>query len=433
MKNIVSFFVVQMLGICVAFAAAPQSNQNMTVATSARSVVSLMATDASGHVLVQNSGVVVAKGLVVSKCHVLTAPNTSLLTVTYQHKTYPATLHKLDFPSDTCSFVSASLPAPPVQVDANVHVNSGQKIYVIGATDSGLPTISSGKLTALQKVDGTVMRKVDAQAPPSAVGGGLFDAKGHLIGVAYLSAGSGEQANLAFPVSEVGNLSTSGTPPMLSNGKRLQLSRVFLTSVDASNRGDDAAAITPMMLLAKQGDMHAQFFLSLMYLEGLGISEDDEKCVYWLQKSVEQRDIHAQFILGMFYVVGKGVPKDGAKGVHWLKKVAKQSVVGAQAILGMLYLEGHGVPQDFPQGLDWLRKAAAQGSGMAQFALGTAYVAGTGVQRDLVQGAKWLMLSAARGDKHAAPSLSELEEDMSAAQIAKARQLANQWSLQHMY
>lgn len=276
------------------------------------------------------------------------------------------------------------------------------------------------------------MRTVKVSALTTTFGGGLFDTQGRLIGVIVSGAGAGGNAVQAFPVTEIRNLVMTGTAPVRSNGKRLVLSQAYLAAVDAASRGDYAAVVGPMTSLAKQGDMHAQFFLHAMYMYGLGVPTDKPKAVRWLRKSAQEGDLAAQAILGMLYMAGQdGLSKDDAKAVPLLSKAAEGSMVMAQAMLGSLYLRGHGVHQDVTKGLALSRHAANQGSALAQVMLGGAYAAGLGVKRDKVQALKWLLLAKAGGAKHVSVPLIKLKLFMSSAKEAKAKQLAKRWTLKH--
>lgn len=435
MKKIIYIFIIMLaFGVCSAFAGNSKNKFNPAIAASARSVVGLVAVDASGHALVRGSGLVVADGLVVGSCHVLMTSSTSKFVIEYQHQAYSAILHKMDMPDDACSFVSKSLPATPMPVDEDIHVYAGQKVYVIGAADTGLPVIEAGELSALQKNNGMAVEKLSAAVAANVIGGAVFDARGHLIGVDCLGAGSGNKGNIALPLKEVGYLATYGVSPNNFGETYRQVNHEDLQAIDMIDHGDYAAGIKLLQPLAEKGDARAQYGLSVMYLDGYGVSKNDKKGNAWLIKSAKQGNANAEFQLGAAYVEGTGgIPKDGVKAVHWLGMAAQRSIVMAQITLGTLYIDGDKVPQDLHKGIGLIRRAADEGSGVAQFALGGAYVSGKGVKHNLIQGAKWLMLAQTHGYKRAAHFLWGLKLVMSKAKIAKARQLAKQWSAQHAF
>ena len=65
-----------------------------------------------------------------------------------------------------------------------------------------------------------------------------------------------------------------------------------------------------MRPLAVQGDVKAQYFLSIMYKMGDIVTQDYKQSVYWTTKAAEQGHVKAQYNLGHMYVDGNGTPQD---------------------------------------------------------------------------------------------------------------------------
>jgi len=65
-----------------------------------------------------------------------------------------------------------------------------------------------------------------------------------------------------------------------------------------------------MRPLAVQGDVKAQYFLSIMYKMGDVVTQDYKQSVYWTTKAAEQGHVKAQYNLGHMYVDGDGTPQD---------------------------------------------------------------------------------------------------------------------------
>ncbi|MBQ1851389.1 MAG: sel1 repeat family protein, partial [Paludibacteraceae bacterium] len=112
---------------------------------------------------------------------------------------------------------------------------------------------------------------------------------------------------------------------------------------------------------AKQGYSVAQFNLGACYQYGTGVTKDYSRAVYWYSESAEQGDAAAQNNLGWCYRNGVGVQMDQEKAVSWYMKSAEQGLPGAQMYIGCCYEYGDGVPQDYAQAISWFRKAAEQG------------------------------------------------------------------------
>ena len=98
------------------------------------------------------------------------------------------------------------------------------------------------------------------------------------------------------------------------------------------------------------------------------------------------------------------------------------------------HFSGQGVPQNYAEAVKWYRKAADQGDARAQFNLGIMYAKGEGVPQDYVQAHKWVNLAAGgfpaseSGSRNVAVILRDnVAAEMTAAQIAKAQELASAW------
>jgi hypothetical protein len=67
------------------------------------------------------------------------------------------------------------------------------------------------------------------------------------------------------------------------------------------------------------GDMHAQYNLGLMYLEGSGITKDVRRGARWLRLAADKQHIESQAVLGRLYFNGiEGVPRQRALGLMYL-------------------------------------------------------------------------------------------------------------------
>ena len=177
---------------------------------------------------------------------------------------------------------------------------------------------------------------------------------------------------------------------------------------------------------AEQGDAGAQVNLGFMYANGEGVPKDVREAVQWFRNAAEQGYASAQFSLGFMYANGEGVPNDAREAVQWYRKAAEQGYARAQYNLGFMYANGEGVPKDVREAVQWYRKAAEQGYARAQYNLGVAYERGWGVPKDMVQAYAWFNLSSAQGDEQSARARTDLEQYMTAVQIAQAQELSRE-------
>ncbi|MDX7743839.1 tetratricopeptide repeat protein, partial [Aeromonas dhakensis] len=106
---------------------------------------------------------------------------------------------------------------------------------------------------------------------------------------------------------------------------------------------------------AQQSDAKAQFLLGSMFVQGMGVAQDDKQAVTWFRKAAEQGDAKAQSMLGSMYVQGKGVAQDYKQAVAWTRKAAEQGNAKAQLLLGVMYDNGVGVVQDNKLAYVWGR------------------------------------------------------------------------------
>ena len=90
----------------------------------------------------------------------------------------------------------------------------------------------------------------------------------------------------------------------------LILSSLFAPVTFAEAWDDAVKAYEATKSLAEQGDVVSQYNLGVMYAQGLGVAQDNQKAMTWFRQAAEQGDSFAQFNLGAMYVNGQGVPKD---------------------------------------------------------------------------------------------------------------------------
>ena len=137
-----------------------------------------------------------------------------------------------------------------------------------------------------------------------------------------------------------------------------------------------------------------------------------------------QGDADAQYNLGVLYRDGKGVTQNYKEAVSWFFLSAAQGDADAQASLGYLHENGQGVTQDYTQAVRWYHLSASQGNAQGQFGLGYMYAAGQGVIQDNVYAHMWFNIAASNGNTDALKNRDITAEEMTAADISKAQDLA---------
>lgn len=153
--------------------------------------------------------------------------------------------------------------------------------------------------------------------------------------------------------------------------------------------------------------------LGEMYLEGLGVADDEEQAAIWLHKAAEKGHARACLLYGMCcqdspdmelkwlthaadlgdanaqYWMAEFHCSNDVDAMKWYKSSAEHGHSSAQVEVASRYEEGRGVPQDISTAIQWYRQAADLGNATAQYRLGKCYAEGRGVPQDNAIAAQW--------------------------------------------
>ena len=141
-------------------------------------------------------------------------------------------------------------------------------------------------------------------------------------------------------------------------------------------------AVEDLEQLAKYGDVHAQYFLGLLYRDGGLLLPDAEQAVHWLELAAKRNLPAAQYALGKLYLSDDPEVRDVDDGLRWLESAARNGKADAAYSLGKEYLTGKSVQKDAAKAAEYLRHAADQNHPWANYLLGKLYLTGNGVPRD---------------------------------------------------
>ena len=134
--------------------------------------------------------------------------------------------------------------------------------------------------------------------------------------------------------------------------------------------------------LAEYGDVHAQYFLGLLYRDGGLLLPDTEQAVRWLELAAKRNLPAAQYALGKLYLSDDPEVHDADDGIQWLERGARNGNGDAAYRLGKEYLTGKSVQKDTARAAEYLRHAADQNHPWANYLLGKLYLTGSGVPKD---------------------------------------------------
>ena len=141
-------------------------------------------------------------------------------------------------------------------------------------------------------------------------------------------------------------------------------------------------AVEDLERLAEYGDVHAQYFLGLLYRDGGLLLPDAEQAVHWLELAAKRNLPEAQYALGKLYLSDDPEVHDVDDGLQWLERAARNGNTDASYRLGKEYLTSRSVRKDAVKAAEYLRYAANQDHPWASYLLGKLYLTGTGVPKD---------------------------------------------------
>jgi hypothetical protein len=178
---------------------------------------------------------------------------------------------------------------------------------------------------------------------------------------------------------------------------------------------------------SKLGKTKAQLALAKLYLRGKGVDRDFAKAAALFRDAAARgRDPDAQYALAVMLERGMGTVKNQREALNWYRRAAKTGHSRALLNLGFAYVRGVGVPQDYKKAREYFELAAAKNLAEAQYNLGLIYEHGLGIKKDVPMAFKWYSLAVANQNAPAGKALDRLIPRMSAAEIARAKQLLTQ-------
>jgi hypothetical protein len=134
---------------------------------------------------VQGSAVAVTKSTLVTNCHVI--EGALKIVVTQDKKERVAKVSASDPVKDRCVLEVAETDLVPVAgVRPYVDLKVGEPLYTLGAPSGLELSLANGILSALREDQGVRYVQTTAPISPGSSGGGLFDARGNLVGITTL-------------------------------------------------------------------------------------------------------------------------------------------------------------------------------------------------------------------------------------------------------
>jgi TPR repeat protein len=157
-------------------------------------------------------------------------------------------------------------------------------------------------------------------------------------------------------------------------------------------------ALELLRAAAKGGVLYAAYNLAVAYDNGYHVAKSHYKALGYYLQAARLGYAEAMHAVGSFYYWGQGVTQDYAKARYWYRKSANLGCADGMCDLARCY-QIRGSQQNEPLAIHWLRKAVSAGCLRAQTWLGLAYACEG--QEDWSQARYWLEQAAENQQAHA--------------------------------
>lgn len=135
--------------------------------------------------------------------------------------------------------------------------------------------------------------------------------------------------------------------------------------VNYYNDGDPVTARCWFLKAAKQGFARSQNELGLLYQDGEGVKQDNEKAKYWFEQAAKNGHAGGMNNLAAIYML----EGDTDKAIPWFQRSADLGYVEALYNLAMCYRDGKGVKKNLNKAKELLQTAAEKGDVMSAIEL----------------------------------------------------------------
>jgi S1-C subfamily serine protease len=173
------------------------------LADAATSSGQLMSYSMSGAATPLGMAVEVETGQMITTCHGI--PAGGKLVVQVGKESLPADLAITDEELDLCRLSVAGFTTPPLKL-ASEDAKANDKVYVVGVNAKGEMAATEGKVNQVRATPAGPVLELSVPIAPTASGGGVFNERGQLVGVATTTHRLGTGLNIALPVSWIAEM-----------------------------------------------------------------------------------------------------------------------------------------------------------------------------------------------------------------------------------
>jgi TPR repeat protein len=143
-------------------------------------------------------------------------------------------------------------------------------------------------------------------------------------------------------------------------------------------------------------DAEIQFLLGSLFDLGIDRKKDPVKAFSYFYKSAQNGNPFGERALGIYYFLGNGTEINEEKGLYWVNKSIDDGFVRAICTLAHIYMNGLGVLKDEKHAFELYLKAASLGDTHAMEHVSECCEKGIGTEIDLIKAKEYLNLSKAK-------------------------------------
>lgn len=170
------------------------------------SIVVVKVYDRQGKQVGLGSGVMLPSGDIITNYHVVEGG--AIYTVGRDQRNTRAILEAGDPDKDLCLLAPLSLVAEPARLGRTDRLKVGDPVYAVGAPQGLELSLSEGIISQLRGSGPHPIIQTTVAISPGSSGGGLFNAKGELVGITTFYLKGGQSLNFALPVELIGEIAT---------------------------------------------------------------------------------------------------------------------------------------------------------------------------------------------------------------------------------
>jgi serine protease Do len=261
------------------------------------------------------SAVLVAPGRLATSCH--TTRDAVEILVLHQEGQLAARPDKADFKHDVCLLAVPELRGQGAARLASSDLKVGQAVTALGYGAGYRLSVGAGEVIALYRYDAGNVVRTSAFFPRGASGGGLFDERGHLVGILTFRASIDQELNYAVPTEWVGRLldgdagpeptapatpafweDEAADPPIFLRAAWLEYAQAWseleALAVDwALNETDNAEAWLALGRSKLGLDRGREAVLALR--RAASLDPDNSRAWYWLASAYRGIGLHEEF------------------------------------------------------------------------------------------------------------------------------------------